>query len=1094
MVSNSNISEESRRLMSFIGKSGLVWLVLVGLMVKPALLLACSENSYPDQFAGRFSVDVSARYPVLVSVHNFNTDLFLVSEHLDSVILNSPGGRNTADYLFVESVEGDEQVEICVFSKFRNAAQPQYFVQQFTLDAVDTEEVEILSLLNDAAKSWASGGFDDVEEAERIYSMLANVEYSQTIRDSDFSFYMALFATQANFTQRRYGEAENQLQELASQEVDLPSAYQLNLLLGKIKLRQGAYGEAESLFENVRVDLLEGVQRDGSLAYDLADADIMLGEIYATTGQLELAAQRLQEARENAQPDFELLGHINNNSAYLSVRRSEQEGVPVSQKVDFLEEAVERTLIASYFYTEAGDTFSRQIAENNAAIDYVRLGDRRKSLLHFSNLIELLQDFPNPTGRAFYFSNISNYMSILGDYTKAQAYIEEAIRLSVGSDSRRIPGYHCRLGTLQRQQNNLEEAIESHQKCHDLARPNEWMEYVTEALLELSIDHSQLDDLANSKSYLDQALDSHFLIAVEDPNITKRLYTQLGEISLLTGELDAAESAVIRSIETEIDGRFFNDHIDALFLAQRIYEAQGEVQKAIDQANDTLSEIEVLYSQLDPEKLGPAWGNQTNRVYQHLIEIYLSLYNSSGLSDHLSRAFHTIERSLDPGMRQHLSVNLSHDVVSLEEQERIRLFSEISNNLANFESSLQMPPLEMMNYYHQHDLLSLARLNNIERIDVPEPLSLERIHSELLPHQLVLYYVPQGENLRLLLIDHESIRLGKMVNAEKIKSLSLESANAINLVSDDAKTTLVDLSLELLPDFSEFPGKTELLLVNQGGLETLPFAALSSSSNSYVPLIESYVLKYVPSVSSYLMDKPEKQTAGNNRIAIFADPVFSEIQLSSIDRFSTDISDLRGWSDSLQPLPFSALEAERIAMRFPGKADIFTGTRASRENLSNAEVRSSKVLHLATHGYFKSLEEDKLGLAFSSIDENGNPIPGFVTLTELFSYSFNNELVVISGCETALGQDQAGIGLNSLTRGFLVQGVKHVIATLWPVSDRASAAFMAMFYENLERSQNIALALQLAQKQMSESDNYSHPFYWAAYTLTSTSSDSSLQL
>src|SRR5690606_24295433 len=125
-------------------------------------------------------------------------------------------------------------------------------------------------------------------------------------------------------------------------------------------------------------------------------------------------------------------------------------------------------------------------------------------------------------------------------------------------------------------------------------------------------------------------------------------------------------------------------------------------------------------------------------------------------------------------------------------------------------------------------------------------------------------------------------------------------------------------------------------------------------------------------------------------------------------------------------------------------------------NLASAPVRNARILHLATHGYFQSTGSDNVGLVLATINERNERVPGFVTLTELFSHHFNNELVVISGCDTAMGMQLAGEGMMGVTRGFLAQGAHHVISTLWPVSDRASAQFMSLFYRNLREDGSVA--------------------------------------
>jgi CHAT domain-containing protein len=117
-----------------------------------------------------------------------------------------------------------------------------------------------------------------------------------------------------------------------------------------------------------------------------------------------------------------------------------------------------------------------------------------------------------------------------------------------------------------------------------------------------------------------------------------------------------------------------------------------------------------------------------------------------------------------------------------------------------------------------------------------------------------------------------------------------------------------------------------------------------------------------------------------------------------------------------------------------------------------------------------------------------------VTLTELFTRRFDNQLVVISSCDSALGAQRGGEGMNSLTRGFISQGVLHVVSTLWEVSDQATADFMAIFYRELRERRSVARALQAAQLALRELGPYRDPYFWAPYQLTTVSPEDTLRL
>ena len=91
--------------------------------------------------------------------------------------------------------------------------------------------------------------------------------------------------------------------------------------------------------------------------------------------------------------------------------------------------------------------------------------------------------------------------------------------------------------------------------------------------------------------------------------------------------------------------------------------------------------------------------------------------------------------------------------------------------------------------------------------------------------------------------------------------------------------------------------------------------------------------------------------------------------------------------------------------------------------------------------------------------------------------------MVLSACEAALGQDLSSEGIIGLPRAFLHAGAKSVIASLWKVNDQATAKLMADLYARIERGETPSSALRSAQLDMVNDDQWSKPYYWAAFVL-----------
>jgi CHAT domain-containing protein len=150
----------------------------------------------------------------------------------------------------------------------------------------------------------------------------------------------------------------------------------------------------------------------------------------------------------------------------------------------------------------------------------------------------------------------------------------------------------------------------------------------------------------------------------------------------------------------------------------------------------------------------------------------------------------------------------------------------------------------------------------------------------------------------------------------------------------------------------------------------------------------------------------------------------------------------------------------------------------------SGDLRDYRILHFATHAVADTQHPELSGLVLSQVDAEGKPQEGFVSLPDIYDLDLNADLVVLSGCRTALGKEVRGEGLMGLTRGFQYAGAPRVVASLWQVQDRATAELMTRFYRAMWRDHlPPAAALRKAQRSLRRDPRYRGPYSWAGFVI-----------
>jgi CHAT domain-containing protein len=158
--------------------------------------------------------------------------------------------------------------------------------------------------------------------------------------------------------------------------------------------------------------------------------------------------------------------------------------------------------------------------------------------------------------------------------------------------------------------------------------------------------------------------------------------------------------------------------------------------------------------------------------------------------------------------------------------------------------------------------------------------------------------------------------------------------------------------------------------------------------------------------------------------------------------------------------------------------------RANRAIATNGELSKYRYVHFATHGYVDTLRAGLSAIVLSLIDEQGKPQDGFLRTHDIYNLNLPAELVVLSACETGLGKDVKGEGLDGLTRAFMYAGARRLVVSLWNVNDKATASLMQHLYVGmLKGNKTPAAALRAAQIELLRTRRWQSPYYWAAFVM-----------
>jgi CHAT domain-containing protein len=271
----------------------------------------------------------------------------------------------------------------------------------------------------------------------------------------------------------------------------------------------------------------------------------------------------------------------------------------------------------------------------------------------------------------------------------------------------------------------------------------------------------------------------------------------------------------------------------------------------------------------------------------------------------------------------------------------------------------------------------------------------------------------------------------------------------------------------LAPAEPELTGKTHLVIIPDGVLHALPFQALLDEQDRH--LIERYAVSYTPSATAleamlHQADRSRETASPPLLLLAMGNPTFPP---------------------GIEALPATENEVQEIGKLFGPLSRVLTGPDAS-EAAAKAELGKARYVHLATHGWLN----DASPLYSAVVLAKGPNDDGWLHAQELLDLELRAELVTLSACQTALGQEVSGEGILGLTWALFVAGTPSSIVTQWQVADQSTSKLMQAFYRQLRPASanplaaiSKAEALRQAQLHLMRDGQHAHPYYWAPFVL-----------
>ncbi|OKH33976.1 hypothetical protein NIES2119_21625 [[Phormidium ambiguum] IAM M-71] len=750
---------------------------------------------------------------------------------------------------------------------------------------------------------------------------------------------------------------------------------------------------------------------------------------------------------------------------------------------------------------------------------YANLGQFQSALDSYNQALPLSRQVGARAEEAIILNSLGQLYNDLADPKTAVDYYNQALPLFYQlNDYGGAAITFNNIGDIQAATEKWENALESYNKGLIISRPAGDLTAEATALMGIGNTYIASEEWSTALNAYNQSL----IISrnLNDKVKQTTILNQLGKIHAALGQNSTAIEHYNQALSLSQQLGYKTEEAHILYNQALFNRQQNNLTAAKTQIETAINIIESLRTQIASQELRQSYFARNQDYYQFYIDLLMQLHQQNPNKGYDGEALHISERARARSLLELLTEATANIRTGVDPKllEQERNLQQQLNALENRRYQLQSgqyseQELNEIKQKSDHILTQLKQLEAQIRINspryadlkYPQPLNLQQIQQQVLDDDTLLLQYSLGQDRSFLwAVTKNSITsyvLPKESEIEAAVKTFRESVTKNNAATLD---TGLPLSKILLAPVADQLGNKRLLIVGDGALQFVPFTALPLPDSPTNPLLVQNEIVTLPSASTVAIQRRQLQnrTPVAKTVAVIADPVFSPkdsrisgnpptptnntLSQLSLNRAARNLGlGEDGGGRIFDRLKYTRTEADKIlALVSQGQRLQAFDFDASRQIATNPDLSQYQIIHFATHGLLDPVNPELSGIVLSLYDQNGKSQDGFLRLHDIFNLNLPAELVVLSACETGLGENVKGEGLVGLTRGFMYAGSRRVVVSLWSVNDAATSELMAKFYQKiLQGGKNPVQALREAQLEMWNSQDRRSPYYWAAFTV-----------